>query len=444
MDDANKILTAWLRQRIGPGQMVFATGSLDSSNKYKSLRADYVPNLVAYLVGDREHIYGSRLRDARGNTMMLCFEIDQPEYNARAFEYQVELARAGISSIYWQRGHLEIYLDRTVDPDAGRAWCQQQCPALAKIPECYPAKGRYNHPLSWPLYQRIGDEILVCVGSVVLAADPTTRLEVTIEDRPRLASAIRATVVDASPVEAVAASIREQKEAEARSRAALEEQRRAAAPRQAKAVPDRTRRQDLAKQVARSFNESHSWQEIADLCGGMENGRFKAVWRHEESASVVPDRSVGGRESAYARDYGATGTWPAKFDKYQAWCMAKGLDKRVDLGDRISALRAQLASQEQAQAERAKPKSPGSQVDSQPEPEPAIQEASARVPTYNEMCDYMEQWGAEHQYPAVAIVHAGNQVAIKAGEREWKRWFLVGLATREQRQAMYEHLVRLE
>jgi hypothetical protein len=261
---------------------------------------------------------------------------------------------------------------------------------------------------------------------------------VSIEDRQRLAVAIRATITDGSPIETYTAQIREQ-EALARKRALQEEKRREAATRNVAGLPSR---KDLAKQVIRDFNATHSWKSIAMLCGGMEHGRFKATWRNEDTASVVPDAPVGQQESDYARDYGATGSWPAKLDKYEAWCLAQHIDKRVDLGERISALRAQLAEQERAQA-----RSRAAEVSARhgdPRQSPSSASLIQAEPTYNEMCDYIESWGAAHGHPSVEIQVDGQTVSIEAGSQAWRRWMLLAVATREQRQAMYEHLRVLE
>jgi hypothetical protein len=442
--DPYSVLATWLQRRIGDGTMVYATGLLTSNDKYLPYRGSI--SFAAYLDGRRGHIYGSRLRNEQGLTRVLSVDLDKPAHFSRWRAIVTELAQAGVSPICWlrqrDRAHIELYMDQNIDPDAGRAWCVAHSPTLAQLHdeiEWFPGPGRYKHALSWPLRQRIGDEIFVCTGYAMLASRPGELIQVSVEDRQALAALIVQAVTPAAPILALAAQVREQ-ETQPRSVAQQQEQRageqRHIQSGERQAVRQRgpagaSSNRDLAKQVIEEFCAGHDWNEIANLCGGMKNGRFRAKWRDEETPSVVPDANG---KSNYARDYGATGSSPSKLDRYEAWCLVKGIDKRTDLGERIAALRAQLLEQERASAA----------IDVQlPDAPPAPAEERRQL-SYNEMCDEIEKWGARHEHPAVETSVEGRIVRIEAGKREWSRWLLLGLASRDERKAMYLHLVQLE
>ena len=440
--DPNSVIATWLQRRIGDGMMVYATGLLTSNDKYLPYRGSV--SFAAYLDGRRGHIYGSRLRNEQGLTRVLSADLDKPAHFSRWRAIVTELAQAGASPICWlrqrDRAHIEVYIDQDIDPDDGRAWGVSVSPTLAELQdeiEWFPGPGRYKHALSWPLRQRIGDQVFTCTGYALLAARPTELIEVSVEDRKRLAAVIVQAVTPAAPILALAAHMREQ---EAQARGVAQQQQPGAGEQphiqsgERQAVRQRgpagASRRDLVKQVIEEFYLAHDWNEIADLCGGMRNGRFCAGWRVDDTPSVVPDNHG---KSNFARDYGATDARLSKIDKYDAWCLAKKIDKRTDLNERISALRAQLLEQEHATATNQQP----------PDAPPAPAE-ERRQPTYNEMCDEIERWGAQHGHPAVETSYQDRRVRIEAGAREWSRWLLLPLASRDERKAMYQHLVQLE
>ncbi len=83
-------------------------------------------------------------------------------------------------------------------------------------------------------------------------------------------------------------------------------------------------------------------------------------------------------------------------------------------------------------------------------PRPGVQkDAVAAVPSssagqelsYDAMCDYIKAYGARHDYPLVRVEVGGELVEICEGERAWKRFLLMLVATREQRIAVYRYLV---
>src|SRR5204862_6783666 len=96
-------------------------------------------------------------------------DLDTPEQNARAQDYLLDLARSGTAPVYWtrhangrERGHLELYFDRPVNPEAARQWAISVCPDLTDVEECFPCDGKTNKQksaLSWPLHQSIGGEV---------------------------------------------------------------------------------------------------------------------------------------------------------------------------------------------------------------------------------------------------------------------------------------------
>ncbi len=61
--------------------------------------------------------------------------------------------------------------------------------------------------------------------------------------------------------------------------------------------------------------------------------------------------------------------------------------------------------------------------------------------SYGAMCDYIEAYGVEHGYPSVDVEVDGVLVQILEGERAWKRFLIMPVATREQRIAVYRYLV---
>jgi hypothetical protein len=285
----------------------------------------------------------------------LGIDLDKPEQSNRWRDILMELVAAGAIPIFWQRkrgrGHLELYFNERVCPDAARAWCISVSPILCELAgsiEWFPGPARYKNPLSWPLYQRVGSVVSACTGYVVLPDGPGELIEVSAADREGLAAVVIQALTPTDPIREVEARMM----AERLSQTPVLLARPSYGPQtvyrrvQANEHEEMPSRRDLAKQVIADFNASHRWLEIAGACGGMSNGRFRAIWRGESSASVVPDRAQGDRESNYACDYGAHGDWPRKFDKYDAWCMANHVNKRVDLADRIAKLRARLESGE--------------------------------------------------------------------------------------------------
>lgn len=93
--------------------------------------------------------------------------------------------------------------------------------------------------------------------------------------------------------------------------------------------------QDIVKLVIVEFNETHSWEEVTALWGGIQRRRFRNGERGERTASVVIDP-----DGQYACDYGDIGdSQPRKLDKYEVWLRANRIDKRADLRERCRVYR---------------------------------------------------------------------------------------------------------
>src|SRR5271169_4961290 len=200
-------LSRWLCQRVGGvGRVIYATGSVDAGDKYKSKPVGYQPDVAAYLDGRIDHIYGSWLRRGDGTTFVLAFDLDRAEHHALHAKYQQVLATQGVASIYWirgmdgrKRGHLEVYFDRPVDADRAHSWLIWICPALAEVSECYPAGSKHHNAISWPLYQRIGSQVAACTPMVSLPGQGL--LHGNVRDRSQLPRLIQQAIVFSSQVE---------------------------------------------------------------------------------------------------------------------------------------------------------------------------------------------------------------------------------------------------
>ncbi len=329
--DDRAFLTAWLGKRIGehiPGEkrIVKATGNLEDSKKYFYEEEDYTPDIARYLAGDPEHIYGSRMYGADGSTSVVTYDFDdkQPEHDRNHVEYMTRLAQTGIASLYFKRrpgrGHLEIHFTRPVDALAAHQWMSSIVPELAKV-ECFPIVGK--QAVSWPLYQRIGNVVTECEIEAMSPADPGRFFgcKGVKSDPGRLAELVRRCVTKRVLVPA----------------RKVEETQPYAGGLLAKSLPRSAWEDDLIE----AFNRSHSWNEIATMCGGWSSrGYFKAVWRGERTASVKPD----GPDSPYACDYGNHGNFPKKLDKYGCYCLIMNIDPATDLKAQRAAMRKAVAA----------------------------------------------------------------------------------------------------
>jgi hypothetical protein len=336
-----KVIAAQLCCRIGHGQIIWATGSRKASDKYRAKPKGYRPNIRAYLMGDPDHIYGSYLLREDGTTYVLAFDFDEKE---RALHEKHEtllqqLARAGASAVYWprldNRGHLEIYFDSPVDPQAAWLWCISVCPDLEGVGEVYPVKtpscDKWNEPLSWPLYQRRGRIVTPCQPKTIFATNPDQVLMPALKIR-EIAQLLSQAVTPAALVPPLPESLREKEQPRAI-------QRTQARPAETATLSDA----DIAKIVIADFNKSTTWEELADRCGGMtRDGKFRAVWRVEDTASVAVDK-----DGRCACDHGRTAGFPKKFDKYECWCLIEGGlgYKKTDLARRCKEYREQQGIQ---------------------------------------------------------------------------------------------------
>jgi len=327
----------WLEKRRGTDLIIYSTGSLKSADKYLTKSNGYQPDLDAFIAGDIAHIYGSRLRNPQTNTtQVLCFEIDQAEYNDQAPDYLLSLARAGAAPVYWprqrQRGHLEIYFDQPVDPEAARLWALEICPELGDIPECYPCQDKANNSLSWPLYQRIGGTVYPCQAKYMLPAPHAGGLqECDPTDKEALASLVTVAVTPATLVEEYSARA-DELHAEQKREQGRESERGVVNGIKPSPITQVKGNRDLVKQVTADFNRTHRIEDMVDI----QRGKFCATWRGERTPSVALDR-----DGERATDYGRNGSFPKKLDAYEVYCLINGIDKKADLAERCAVLRSQ-------------------------------------------------------------------------------------------------------
>jgi DNA-binding transcriptional regulator YhcF (GntR family) len=366
--DHDSIIKEWLNARRGSAHIIRATGKLDPRGKYVYEDNGYQPDLDAFIAGDKDHIYGSRLLIAdTEETNVLCFEIDKAEQDAQTENYLLDLSREGASAVYWQRyanerqrGHLEIYFDQAVNAERARQWAIEVCPDLEEIPECYPCQipeDKRKQGLSWPMYQRIGNQVYPCQAKYMLPSPHEGGLqECDPTNKEALARLIRLAVTPATLVRDFAFVLDEREALQPR------EQEQASASVcfigiSPKPITQVQSERDLAPQVIAEQNDLHSWDEIAAICGGWQKGFFKAVWRDERTASVRPDK-----DENLACDYGNHGMFPKKLDRYEAYCLAKGIDKKADLAERIAELRSQQSQVVESSASGAVMEEPATEL----------------------------------------------------------------------------------
>ena len=344
-DEIDDFLASWLRKGIGRGQLITATGNINSSLKYISLPAGAQPNMRAYLAGDPAHIYGSNPLRSDGTSYILEFDFDNQDesrtvHDARHVDYLTKLAAGGVAAMYFPRrlgrGHFLICFDTPVNPEAAYRLVTSLCPELATVEEVYPIRDKVNQRISWPFYQRIGGQVIECRCIAMLPSQPSEILTCVglRSDRSGLAAIIAQAVTPAALAQPFTeAMAREQ----AKSRAAEQEVERAfwlvdLAPGRSSSCY--SAENDLAPALIAAFNRLHTWEEITEPIGGIHNGRFRAVWRGEQTASVVIDP-----DGKFACDYGRCGSYPKKLDRFEVWCLINGKDKRAEIRERTAELR---------------------------------------------------------------------------------------------------------
>ncbi len=330
MTVGESVLTTWLEKQIGNTvqKLIVATGKREAGQKYVSLSFDHQVNIARYLAGDPEFQYGSALADEQGNTFFLEWDIDeQPDIYEQRTTIQTQLAHAGVATLCFlranNRAHILAHFSEKIDAEAGKAYCLTACPLLEKIPECYPTGAKHNGRIGWPLYQRIGDQVIECMVEAMSPANPghLYACKGVRSDPDRLAVLVRRCVTKASLVPA-----RVEQPTKVSMVGGLLD----------KPLPKITFEGDLIEE----FNRSHTWDDIADLCGGWSSrGYFKAVWRGERTASVKPDA-----DERYCCDYGNHGSFPKKLDMYGVYCLVKDIDPAADLREQRAALRQGVAA----------------------------------------------------------------------------------------------------
>lgn len=330
---------SWLECRRGTSRIIQATGTLKTEDKYRSKSEKYKPNLEAYITGKIGHIYGSWLRNPEtGLTSVLSFDLDTPEHNEQAQNYLLSLARAGAAPVYWQRqrerGHLEIYFNEPVNPELARKWAIEICPDLADIDECFPCDGkvnRQNSALSWPLYQRIADEVYPCTAYAMLPAPAAGEmLEIDPKNLERLAWLITEAITPVELVEEYATMVVECEKMQSSGKERDNDHGGVIGIKPSSSTEVLSDR-DLVKQVIADFNRLNRIEDMVEL---NKKQKFAAIWRGERTPSVALDRS-----GEFAIDYGRNGSFPRKLDAYEIYCLINNIDKKADLAERCTQLR---------------------------------------------------------------------------------------------------------
>jgi len=207
--DPDIIYKEWLQRQWGQGQLIYATGRVNASDKHKSItEVGYTPDFDAYLAGDLHHIYGSNPLFEDGSTYFLHFDFDekQPEHDAHYKEYMTQLAAGGVASLYFPRrpgrGHFIVAFDARVEAQAAYDFVIALCPALATVNECFPIGDKVKQRISWPFFQRIGDIVHACKCIAMMPSGVLLRSDGIHVNRRGLARILDAALTPASLVEA--------------------------------------------------------------------------------------------------------------------------------------------------------------------------------------------------------------------------------------------------
>jgi hypothetical protein len=289
------------------------------------------------------HLHGSRTKGATlqhpdGLTRAIVDDADTPQDWERLQEAAILLAAAGFKPIlepspvqdgdHVGGGHLWIIFDAFVEAYAARRTLCYYAPMLAESREYWPNAGnrirlpggRYIRPgfEAWcSLYDAAGNE---------LSHDGPGAAQMLLQYQ--------------SPVDLL-----------------LVVQK----PTPQKALPPARKRPpageqqglSLVKQVIADFNDSHSWEEIAGLCGGFDRSKkFAAIWRGDRTPNVSVDPKTD-----RAKDFSSNAWLPRTMDQYQVWCLIQGglgweEFRRRDLAQRCRELERQAEPPKQEPQER--------------------------------------------------------------------------------------------
>jgi len=335
------IISDWLCKRRGTARIIQATGILKTEDKYKSKPEAYEPDIEAYIQGKTGHIYGSWLRNPEtGFTSVLSFDFDSPEYNNLAQDCLLDFARAGAAAIYWQRqrnrGHLELYFDRPVNPEVARLWAIEICPDLADVDECFPSHGkenRQNTALSWPMWQRIEGMVHACTAYAILPAPHAGDLQIVNPTNVgQLTQLVTNAVTPAVLIEKFAIVLAECEKLQPSGKE-IDNDHGGVIGIKPSPITHVGSDRDFAKQAIADFNRMHRIEDMVEL---NKKGKFCATWRGERTPSVALDR-----DGQTATDHGKNGSFPKKLDAYEVYCLLNAIDKKADLAEKCAELRRQ-------------------------------------------------------------------------------------------------------
>lgn len=100
---------------------------------------------------------------------------------------------------------------------------------------------------------------------------------------------------------------------------------------------------DVAPYVIADFNATHSWDELADKCGGFnKRGYFSAIWRGDRNPNVSVDPKTD-----LAKDFSSSAWLDYSMDKHQVYCLIEGREdwqafRKRDLAQRCKDYREQV------------------------------------------------------------------------------------------------------
>lgn len=302
----------------------------DGDQKYISIhRAVHQGDTLAHLRGYQT--IGATLRHSFGLTRALCFDVDTSEAFQRlrasarllasADDFKPLLSLSPAIDDHQGSGHLWVIFDKYVDVYSALQTVYQYAPELREVKEYWPREGNNRVRLPGGKYVRPG------VNAWCKLEDPYGN-ELSHDGAGAALVLLQyqtpATIINAYEKPAPVLDLQsERSERKPAAQAGYLEK-------------------NVAKQIIADFNASHSWDEIAALCGGFNRrGKFLATWRGDKK----PDVSVNPRTDL-AKDF-ARMNEPA-MDKYDVWChIQAGINgnweafKTRDLDERCKQLRDQ-------------------------------------------------------------------------------------------------------
>lgn len=417
--DAPSAVQTWLLKWIGSDPTIGQQLNEEEPRKYVSL-GEIVPDLDAYLTG--QIVYSSRPRQSNGKTWLIVGDCDKTGHDLPK-QAVGELARAGVASLYFQRGHggrLVIFFDSPVDADAALAYLLPLCPALAGVSEWFPCRnGKVNRQgsnLGWPLTRVQGNgkaaKVVSCPLYAMTPAGELFESPGWLEGDEAQDVILQALATCTNPATLIPESVPGSHSPAPRGGFdALKSPRKQATRKQSSSDGG-----SIVREAIRDFNERNTPEGL----GLPTEGYFKV--RNERTPSTCWDKDYSGY---MATDFG-TGE---KLDLFEVNVRLKGLNRRAEIARVCREYR--VAHLEPA-PKASKPVSVPTPHDAlEPEAEPflaAMLEATMEAPSAPSLYDGWQRSDIYHFRRCVALWRAGDfQAAYDAanlmtdsarGERE--------------------------